>query len=59
MNMTSETEIVKGLIEFAVETKYQNIPGEVLAFTKGMVMKTVAGIIAGSAKPSGQNWHCS
>ncbi len=54
MNMTSETEIVKGLIEFAVETKYQNIPGEVLAFTKGMVMKTVAGIIAGSAKPSGQ-----
>ncbi len=49
-----EREIGTLLAEFAVKTKYEDIPEEVLQFTKGLTLKTVAGMLAGSVKPSGQ-----
>ncbi len=49
-----EKEVGTLLAEFAVETKYEDIPEEVLEFTKGLTLKTVAGMLAGSVKPSGQ-----
>lgn len=42
------------LAQFAVETKYEEIPKEVLEYTKALALKTVSGMVAGSAKPSGQ-----
>ena len=50
----SEKEIVSELIEFAVNTKVLDIPNDVLEFTKGLVLKTVAGMVVGSTKPSGR-----
>lgn len=49
-----EKEIGLRLAEFAVETKYSDIPKEVLEFAKVLTLKTVSGILAGSAKPSGR-----
>ena len=42
------------LAKFVVETRYPEIPKEVVDFTKGLVLKTVAGTLAGSATPSGR-----
>jgi 2-methylcitrate dehydratase PrpD len=42
------------LAKFAVQTKYGDLPPEVLRFTKGLILKTVAGMMAGSIKPSGR-----
>jgi len=42
------------LVEFAVNTKYEDIPQETLQFTKLLVLKTVSGMLAGADKPSGQ-----
>ena len=47
-----ETKIIPELAKFVTETKYPNIPGEIVDFTKGLVLKTVAGMVAGSAMPS-------
>lgn len=47
-------EITRALAQFAIETKYEEIPREVLEFTKGLTLKTVAGMLAGSHKPSGR-----
>jgi 2-methylcitrate dehydratase PrpD len=49
-----DREIGTRLAKFAVETKYEDIPKEVLEFTKGLTLKTVAGMLAGSVKPSGR-----
>ena len=49
-----EKEIGRRLAEFAVETKFEDIPKEVIEFTKGLTLKTVAGMLVGSKKPSGQ-----
>ncbi|HUV59688.1 MAG TPA: MmgE/PrpD family protein [Desulfatiglandales bacterium] len=49
-----EKEIGAQLVEFAVETKYEDIPEETLEFTKCLTLKTVAGMLAGSTKPSAQ-----
>ena len=46
-------DIAAQLVEFAVRTKYESIPEEVLEYTKCLTLKTVAGMIAGSVKPSG------
>lgn len=48
------TEIATRLAKFVAETKYSEIPREVIDFTKGLTMKTVAGMVAGSRKPSGK-----
>jgi len=40
--------------EFSVETKYEDIPQETLEFTKCLTLKTVAGMLAGSTKPTAQ-----
>jgi 2-methylcitrate dehydratase PrpD len=49
-----EKDIGKQLVEFAVKTKYEDIPREALEFTKRLALKTVSGMLAGSSKPSGQ-----
>jgi len=45
-------EITKRLADFSSETMYEKIPEEVLQFTKGLILKTVAGMLAGSTMPS-------
>lgn len=40
--------------EFALQTNYEDIPKEVVGYSKQLTLKTVSGILAGSAKPSGQ-----
>jgi len=47
-------DIVMQLVEFAAGMKCESIPEEILEFTKRLTLKTVAGILAGSAKPSGK-----
>lgn len=47
------TEISKQLAKFIVETRYPEIPEEIINFTKGLVLKTVGGTLAGSITPSG------
>jgi 2-methylcitrate dehydratase PrpD len=49
-----EKDIGKKLVEFAVKTKYEDIPEEALEFTKRLALKTVSGMLAGSDKPSGR-----
>ena len=46
------TEIVTELARFVVKTNYPEIPQNVLEFTKGLILKTTAGMIAGSGMPS-------
>lgn len=41
-------------VEFAVNTKYEDIPGPTLEFCKHLTLKTVSGMLAGSDKPSSQ-----
>ena len=48
------TEIAKKLAEFTVKTKYSDIPPETIEFTKGLALKTVAGMLVGSAMPVGR-----
>lgn len=40
------------LAEFAVNTKYEDMPKETLQFAKCLTLKTVAGMLAGSTAPS-------
>lgn len=54
MNIASEMEIVERLVSFSIETKYKDIPEHVLEFTKGVIIKTIAGMVVGSTKPSGK-----
>jgi len=54
MEANNEAEIVTQLMEFATETKYTDIPKEVVEFAKGLTLKTVAGMVVGSASPSGR-----
>ena len=46
-------QITTQLAKFVVETTYPEIPEEITNFTKGLVLKTVAGTLAGSITPSG------
>ncbi|MFA4837753.1 MAG: MmgE/PrpD family protein, partial [Dehalococcoidia bacterium] len=47
-------DIGTALAEFAVNTKYESIPKDVVDFAKGLTLKTVAGMVVGAAKPSGR-----
>jgi 2-methylcitrate dehydratase PrpD len=47
-------DISKQLVEFTFRTKYEALPEEVIEYTKLLLLKTVAGILAGSIKPSGK-----
>ena len=49
-----DKDITTKLVEFALQTRYENIPREVIEFCKLLTLKTVAGMLAGSAKPSGR-----
>lgn len=49
-------DIATKLAEFAVKTKYPDIPEEVIDFTKGLTLKTVAGMLAGATTPSGRKF---
>ncbi|MFH0843895.1 MAG: MmgE/PrpD family protein [Pseudomonadota bacterium] len=49
-----EKDIGKEFIEFAVKTRYEDIPQETLQFTKYLTLKTVSGMLAGSEKPAGK-----
>jgi len=49
-----EKDIGKQLVEFSVNTKYEKIPADTVEFTKLLTLKTVSGMLAGSAKPSGR-----
>ena len=49
-----EKDIGRQLVEFAVGIRYDALPPEVSEFTKSLTLKTVAGILAGSTKPSGK-----
>jgi 2-methylcitrate dehydratase PrpD len=48
------TQIATQLARFVVEARYPKIPEEIGNFTKGLVLKTVAGMVAGSVTPSGR-----
>jgi 2-methylcitrate dehydratase PrpD len=45
-------EVTQKLAKFTLETKYPEIPENVLDFTKGLLLKTTAGMLAGSVHPS-------
>jgi 2-methylcitrate dehydratase PrpD len=47
-----EHEITKELARFTVETRYPDIPDNVLDFAKGLTLKTTAGMLAGSTNPA-------
>jgi 2-methylcitrate dehydratase PrpD len=47
-------EIAKKLAEFTVKTKFSDIPPQTIEFTKGLALKTVAGMLVGSAMPTGK-----
>lgn len=47
-------EIIRQLAEFTVNTKYKEVPENVAEFAKGLILKTIAGMVAGSGKSSGR-----
>lgn len=49
-----DIKVGKQLAKFTVETKYVDIPQDILDFTKGLTLKTVAGMVAGSSKLAGR-----
>ena len=49
-----DKEIGLQLAEFAVVTKYKDIPKEIIDFAKGLNLKTVAGMAVGSRRVSGR-----
>jgi len=54
MHTISEKQIVDQLVQFVVNTRFEDIPIDVREFTKGVILKSIAGILAGSTKPSGR-----
>ena len=40
------------LVEFALKTKYEALPEDAVQFAKWLLLKTIAGTLAGSTKPS-------
>lgn len=48
---SGNTAIAMELAQFTVATRYEDIPPQVVEFTKGLTLKTVAAALAGSALP--------
>lgn len=48
------TDVARKLAEFTVQTKISDIPPETIAFTKGLALKTVAGMLVGSTMAVGK-----
>lgn len=48
------TEVSGPLVEFITKTELEDIPKKTLEFVKGLALKTAAGILAGSAMPTGK-----
>lgn len=46
-------EIAKQLAEFTTKTRFEDIPRATLDFTKGLCLKTVAGMVHGASMPAG------
>ena len=49
-----KNDVTKRLVDFAVKTKYEDIPRETIEFCKCLILKTISGTLAGALKPSGQ-----
>jgi 2-methylcitrate dehydratase PrpD len=49
-----EKQIVDQLVQFAINTRFDEIPTDVREFTKGVILKSVAGMLVGSTMPSGR-----
>ncbi|HIE17404.1 MAG TPA: hypothetical protein EYP71_04340 [Dehalococcoidia bacterium] len=47
-------EAVGELVRFAVRTRLVDIPDDITEFVKGLILKTVAGMLAGSSMPAGR-----
>lgn len=47
------TDIARQLAEFSSDLSYADVPADVLEYTKSIILKTIAGIAAGSVHPSG------
>ncbi|MER1967994.1 MmgE/PrpD family protein [Castellaniella sp. GW247-6E4] len=47
------TEVADTLATFAANLKYEDIPEEVVDYTKFLALKTISGMVAGSIHPSG------
>ena len=54
MDAVTEEQIVNQLVQFVITTSFKNIPIYAREFTKGVILKSIAGILVGSTKPSGQ-----
>jgi len=52
--MKKNIEIGRELAEFVVKTEFADLPDEVVEFSKGLTLKTVAGMTAGSVMPPGR-----
>src|SRR5262245_57587458 len=48
------TEIAQRLAEFTQRTRLEDIPRDTVEFTKGLCLKTVAGMLRGALMPAGQ-----
>ena len=48
------TQIGEQLADFTTKTKLEEVPKETIDFVKGLVLKTVAGMLAGTAYPAGK-----
>lgn len=48
------TKIEDQLVDFIIRTKLENVPEETVNFTKGLILKTISGILAGSTMPTGK-----
>jgi 2-methylcitrate dehydratase PrpD len=49
-----KNDVTRQLVDFAVKTKYEDIPKETIEFSKCLILKTISGTLAGALKPSGQ-----
>lgn len=49
-----KNDVTRRLVDFAVKTKYEDIPKETIEFSKCLILKTISGTLAGALKPSGQ-----
>ena len=54
MDTITEKQVVDQLVQFVISTRFEDIPIDAREFTKGVILKSVAGILVGSTKPSGR-----